>query len=491
MRQARRWLPPLAVAALCFAAFFPAWHNGFVNWDDDVNLLSNPHYRGLGWAQLRWMASTPLWGHYQPLSWLTAAADYALWGMSASGYHLSNICLHCANAVLFYMLALRLLARPGSGEDGAGPRWAAGFAALFFACHPLRVEPVAWLAGRGDILAAFFFLAALLCYLEAARAADTRMAGRWRAASCACFLLSLLCKLSGWPLPIALLILDIYPLRRLPAARPASWLAPPYRGVLLEKVPFLCCCLLTLMLEFWAEGTGSSVVPLADYGTAPRLAQALFGPAFYLVKTLGPVGLSPLYERSFLLDPDPFLFGAVATLLLSVLFTLLRKRWPIGLAVWAYYLALLLPVLGLVKVGRAIAADRYTYLPGLGWFLILGTALSAAERSPGRCWLRAVAGAFLLTLVLATRRQIGIWHDSRSLWAQAVAVQPRSYFARFKLAESLHEAGQEQEARRQSQEAARTAYEMFTQAGTVLYLRGDYQGAARRFTQADKYRPLQ
>ena len=146
----RRWLPwlvPALIALVTFAAFLPTLHNQFVNWDDHKNLLDNPHYRGFGWSQLRWMVTAFHMGHYIPLTWMTFGLDYLLWGMKPFGYHLANLLLHTANAVVFYFLARRLLgvALPRPGDRGqAGLTLAAGGAALLFALHPLRVESVAW-----------------------------------------------------------------------------------------------------------------------------------------------------------------------------------------------------------------------------------------------------------------------------------------------------------------------------------------------------------
>src|SRR5213083_1365317 len=143
--QTTEWLVPLLVALVTLTAFLPALQNQFVNWDDDKNFLENPHYRGLGWTQLSWMWTTHL-GHYIPLTWMTFGLDYLLWGMNPRGYHLTNLLLHAVNAVVFFFITRRLLTRalPSPSERGHALAVAAGFAALVFAIHPLRVESVAW-----------------------------------------------------------------------------------------------------------------------------------------------------------------------------------------------------------------------------------------------------------------------------------------------------------------------------------------------------------
>ena len=162
------YLIPGLVAVITFIVFSPALRNGFVNWDDLETLVENQNFRGFTWSHLRWMFTTFHLGHYQPLSWLTFSLDYLLWGMDAFGYHLTNILLHSANAVLFYFVTLRLLEIATPISSAVVLMLAAGFSALVFAIHPLRVESVAWATERRDVLSGFFLLLAVLSYLKAA-----------------------------------------------------------------------------------------------------------------------------------------------------------------------------------------------------------------------------------------------------------------------------------------------------------------------------------
>ena len=164
------WLMPILVGLSAIAAFLPVLQNDFVDWDDDVNIVNNFNYRGLGWSQLRWMFTNLNMGHYQPLSWVTFGFDYLLWGINPFGYHLTSLMLHGANAVLTYFVALRLFSVTVHGSGASRKlalHLAAAFAALLFALHPLRVESVAWATERRGLLAGFFLLLSLLCYLEA------------------------------------------------------------------------------------------------------------------------------------------------------------------------------------------------------------------------------------------------------------------------------------------------------------------------------------
>src|SRR3989475_6818994 len=231
------WLVPALIALVTFAAFLPVLQNQFVDWDDQRNFLDNHHYRGLGWTHLRWMWTTHL-GHYIPLTWMTLGLDYVLWGMNPLGYHLTSLLLHAANAVVFFFVAFRIL---GLGLPDPGDRrqadlvLSAGFAALVFAIHPLRVESVAWVTERRDVLSGLFYPSAILIYLRACERGERGRGWYWAAVgSFACALLS---KSMAVNLPIVLLILDVYPLRHLGGA--IGWWSEPARRVYVEKLPFV------------------------------------------------------------------------------------------------------------------------------------------------------------------------------------------------------------------------------------------------------------
>src|SRR5437899_1071934 len=162
------WLIPVLIALVTFAAFLPTLQNQFVTWDDAANFLDNPHYRGLAWTHIRWMWTTHL-GHYIPLTWMTLGLDYLLWGMNPFGYHLTSLLLHAANAVAFFFVVRRILKRalPSPSERGHALAVSAGFATLVFAIHPLRVESVAWVTERRDVLSGLFYLLTILVYLRA------------------------------------------------------------------------------------------------------------------------------------------------------------------------------------------------------------------------------------------------------------------------------------------------------------------------------------
>ena len=441
------WLPPAVVAFITFAVFRGILQNGFVNWDDDANLLLNASYRGLGWAQLKWMFTTFHMGHYQPLSWLTFALDYTLWGMDPKGFHLTGLLLHCANAAVFYFVALRLLrlAAPGLPEEKPGVLYlSAVFAALFFSLHPLRVEAVAWATERRDVLSGFFYLLTLLWYLKACAPGEDEAARPRRLAMAAgLYLVSLLSKGIGVSLPAVLILLDIYPLRRLPDAA-GQWLSPQARGVWLEKLPFAALSIAAGAVGLAAQIT-TGATQFMNIGEQPalgaRLMQALYGIGFYFWKTLAPFNLLPLYERPYHTAALywPVILTAAAVTAATVTILLLRRRLPALATVWACYIATLLPILQLVPFGPYIVADRYSYLACLGWALLAGWLLLAGLRRTGGGALKLLLAAGLLTagLGLLTWRQAAVWRGSDTLWRSVLAVNPNSTIAHSNLGSIL------------------------------------------------------
>ena len=450
---------PLLVALPAFAAFLPALQNGFVNWDDDKNFLENPHYRGLGWTQLRWMFTTFHEGHYQPLSWLTLGVDYVVWGMDPFGYHLTNLFLHAANAVVFYFVALCLL-RLAIPDVSDGERQAfhlsAAFAALVFAIHPLRVESVVWATERRDVLSGLFFLLTILCYLRANMAVNAGSArARWMIATFIAYSLSLLSKAIGVTLPIVLLLIDFYPLGRL-GGGPGRWFGPAARRIWWEKVAFLIPALAFGVIAILAQRKSEALEPLQQYGFTQRIAQMMFGSVFYLWETILPLGLSPLYQLHSVpkLWHGSIIVCGLLALGITAGLLALRRRWPAGLAVWVYYLALVAPVSGVAQSGPQIAADRYTYLACLGWALLAGASLLYVWRLwiAGKIRPRTVlltngsAMMGLIVLAILTWTQVGIWRDSETLWRHVLAIDPKANFAHSNLGNVLYKRGALKEA---------------------------------------------
>jgi Flp pilus assembly protein TadD len=420
---------PLLVVLAVVAVFGVALRNEFVHWDDYNNLVDNPHFRGLGWTQLRWMFTTTLMGHYIPVTWLTFGLDYVIWGMQPAGYHLTNLILHALNATLVYWAAKRMLvaAAPAAGEI----RWRAGAltAASFFAIHPLRAESVAWATERRDVLSSALFLACILLYLRATSDA-TSARRRWLTLSVVSFALAMMAKSIVMTLPVLLLVIDWYPLSRIRGFRWSS----ETRRVLLEKLPFAAVGLAGGVVSYWAVSHHDYLTAADKYPLSSRIAMALYSMVFYLSKTVLPVDLSPLYELPSRVDPlDPqFLGAAVAVVMVTFTLIALAHRWPAGLAAYAWYAIVLAPVGGLVHAGHQLAHDRYSYVSCLPFAVLLGGgvvwligAYTAGRLRPPLFLVACGAvAALLVTLGTLTWLQVQVWRDTESLWTQATFATP-------------------------------------------------------------------
>jgi tetratricopeptide (TPR) repeat protein len=497
-----RWLLPISIVILTSAVFWPALKNGFV-WDDTDLLLRNPYYRGLGWTQITWMFTTFHMGHYMPLSWATFGLDYLLWGMDPFGYHLTNLALHCANAVVFYFIALRLLSLVLSSVAPPAVlplRAAAWLAALIFAVHPLRVESVAWVTERRDVLSGLFFLLTILCYLKAVTVEETNPArGRWMVSTIIFYSLSLLSKAVGLTLPVVLLMLDVYPLRRLGSSA-GGWFGPGTRKVWLEKDNFLLLAIAFGIIALLAQREAGALVPLEWYGVARRLEQMVFGIGFYLWKMVMPVHLSPLYEVPAELKLSNWLLSGAAFLVISISLVIGRHRWPSGLASWVYYLAILAPVLGFAQSGPQIVADRYSYLSCLSWATLSGAGLFYVWQilSGGHDGRRTfffaagLAAVVVASLGILTWKQVQVWYDSEALWTQAVRTAPDSSIAHYSLGVILSSRGKLQEAIEHYRRAVQinpVYVDAYNNLGSALVRQGKLEEGIGRYRQALRIAP--
>ena len=439
---------PVVLGIVTFLVISPALLNRFVEWDDQVNLLQNAHYRGLGWKQIQWMFTSTLMGHYIPVSWLTFGLDYSLWGMNPLGYHLTNNLIHAANAVLFYLVARRLLGTATALTD-ATLRSSSAMATLFFAVHPLRAESVAWATERRDVLAGFFFLLTVFMYLGASQA-DSPRRRRLLVGSVACYLLALLSKSIVMTLPMVLILLDIYPLGRL-SLRWGMWRNAAERAVLKEKLPYFVLGLAGAITSYWAVASHQYLTDLTKFGWSGRIAIVTNSLWFYLQKTVLPLSLAPVYELPAAVNPlEPrFVLGWIAVIGISIGVLALRRWWPAGLALWAYYIIILGPVSGLVHAGHQLAHDRYSYISCLGWALLFGAAVGSIARAAATGTARpvlirmaaAAAGAWILVLGTLAWHQVQVWRDTETLWSFAVEADPRCGICQSNLGASLARRG--------------------------------------------------
>jgi tetratricopeptide (TPR) repeat protein len=501
------WTPGAAGLALLLvvlvaAAFAPVLQNGFVYWDDPENFLENPYYRGLGWPQLRWAWTSFRIGVYQPLAWMILELQYVLFGLEPRGYHLTSLVFHAVNAAVLFLLTVTLLdmCRSGPKRPDLGPLIrGAGLAVALFAVHPLRVEVVAWASCQPYLPCALFYMLAVLAYLRAFAQGPSPRQGLWLAGTLVLGAAALLSKAVAVSLPAVLLILDVYPLRRL-GGGPGRWLGPGVRRVWWEKVPPAALGAVFVGLAVAGRVKSQHLATVREWSFAQRIAQACYGVWFYPIKTLLPWDLTAYYpvpERVGLLEPV-FLASLVGTAGLSLGLFLLRRRWPGLLAAWLSYLVILMPNAGLVRLGDQIAADRYSYVAMIGGVVVLAAALGRLWRasrpvSPAGVALAAAGLAVLAGLVVLTRAQCRTWQTSEGLWAHALAHGAgRSYVAHNNLGLALFHQGRLDEALAEFTEALRLKPDfdlVHNNLGDLLSRQGRPEEALARYAEAVRINP--
>jgi protein O-mannosyl-transferase len=510
-KAAINWLLPIGVAVVTGLIFCPVLKNGFVNFDDPDTLLYNSKYQGLAWSNQRWMFTDSTFesfaGFYGPLTWISFALDYLLWGLNPVGYHLTSLVLHVVNAVLLYFLALKLF---GLAAENRRPqtevtiRISAAATALLFAVHPLRVEPVAGATARNHLLSLSFLLGSVLLYLNYVKASKHKLA--WFIASTIAFVFSLLSNSMGMTLPFVLLLIDYYPLKRLAFGKTAQFSAANLQ-VLWEKLPYFVLASAAGVMAIVARRYAGLLVPADDLGFFARVAQALYALAFYIWKTVFPTGLSVLYEM-----PAPstvlqwqFLGSGIFILSVTLIAIAIFPRWSWALVSWLCYLVTLGPVSGVFgRIGPNVVADRYSYLSCLVWAILAGAAcfalISAKEKARiGAAVFNLIVGVSAIVVIVfgvLTEKQIEVWRDSETLWKQAVRVNPGSGFAHHYLGAAALSKGDLDSAvehYRQAVALIPPRYEAHLGSlhmlAQTLAQRGDVAGAISEFRRALDLRP--
>jgi len=423
-----------AFLAACITSivYLPALQNQFVNFDDYDFICRNTHIRHFDLNLIKWAFFDFFQGNWHPLTWLTFAADYAVWELNPFGYHMTNIILHSMNTSLVVVLIFLLMRynsakRPGEIYFSAEQTWVAAFiTGLLFGIHPLHVESVAWISERKDVLCALFFLLSLIAY--------TRYAGskslRWYSFSIGFYVLSLLSKQMSVSLPFVLLILDWYPFKRFATENA--------KKVLADKIPFLALSIGTALLTYISHLSGKDVVTFRELPLSPRLLIASRSVIEYLRQMLWPSDLIPFYPypgdiQKITISSPEYLIPILLTAAIAASCILLIKRNKTWTSAWSYYLITLLPVAGIIKTGNQAMADRYTYLPGIAPFFLFSIGLvwviskspALKKNSPMQKGIYSVMIiALLIPLSLLTTKQIAVWENSGTLWSRVIALEP-------------------------------------------------------------------
>jgi protein O-mannosyl-transferase len=497
------WLMAVFLVLVTMAVYWSATRGDFVTYDDYMYVLDNTHVTsGLTLENVRWAFRSDYAANWHPLTWLSHMLDCQMFGLKPWGHHLSSVLLHGLNAGLVFVL-LHLL---------TGAPWRSLLVAALFALHPLRVESVAWVSERKDVLSSFFGLLALIAY---ARYAQRRMQNAASGSqqpeargprslsqlptslfyllSFCFFALGLMSKpmLVTWPL--VMLLLDYWPLRRYERSTLNA-----QRSTLLslvwEKIPFFVLVALMSAVTFVVQKQGGAMTGVTSLPLGARLGNALISYCRYLGKLFRPVDLVACYWHPGQWPLGKVLLAGGVILGISVLVWMQRRRYPYLLMGWFWFLGMLVPVIGLVQVGEQAMADRYTYLSSLG-VLILAVwgvcELTRGWRYHVIALSVASGGAIVLCLAL-TRQQIGYWKDGVALFGHALEVAKDNQIAHAAFGDALGRKGQMDEAIGQYQEALRLepGYALaHNNLGIALNLKGQMDEAIRQFQEAIRLKP--
>lgn len=473
----RVWGAGLGLVLVALLLFWPATGYEFVDVDDEDFVFGNRWVlQGLSLDGVQWAFTQEHASNWIPLTFLSLMADSSWWGTGPRGYHTVNVLLHALNAGLLFWVVRRF----------TGHTIGALVVAAAFSFHPLRVESVAWIAERKDVLSTAFWLGTLGAY---ARWVEAPRPGRY-VVMAVVFALGLLSKAMLVTLPFVLLLLDVWPLRR----------SAPWRSRVLEKLPLFALSGAASVATFLAQRAGGAVSAVERVPMADRLANAVVAYVLYILKLFWPGDLAYLYLHPVHTAagawPTAAVGGSVAILAaLSVLLFLAfraghRAPW-IG---WLWFLGTLVPVIGIVQVGAQSHADRYTYVPHIGllWGLVFGVLHATRERSSWRPALAGLAAVAVLAGAVGTRSILSHWSDSESLFRQALRVDPDNFYALNGLGAVQARAGQVDSAvapLRRAVEVRPTFAEARVNLGNVLMMTNSLTEAESHLRQAQRLDP--
>jgi protein O-mannosyl-transferase len=466
-------------------------HHAFIKFDDPQYVYENPHViSGLTAEGIAWAFTTSHASNWHPLTWLSHMLDCQIYGLAPGGHHLTNALLHAATTILLFLVLRRI----------TGEFWPSAFVAAVFAIHPLRVESVAWVSERKDILSGLFFMLTLWAYVNYVR--HSFSITRYLAVI-VLFALGLMAKPMLVTLPFVLLLLDYWPLGRMMSStaenRPysGSWQSERFSifmRLVMEKVPLLVLAGVSCSITLWAQ---SKAIAAANehVSLSLRIGNAAVSYVAYLGQFFYPVGLAVLYPHPGLGLPMWKVAAAILVLMaLSGGVIALRRQCPYLLVGWLWYLGMLVPVIGLIQVGLQAMADRYTYLPQIGLSIALTWGVMYIVRSwPYRRWACGIASVLVVTALLGCAwRQTTFWYDGGTLWAHALACTSQNYVAENNLGVILLDSGQVQKAMaciERSLQINPNNAETENNMGSVLVESGRLKEAIEHYQQALRLKP--
>ena len=478
------------------SVFWQVRGDDFLNYDDNGYVTENPHVQaGLNWEGIKWAFTASYFGNWHPLTWLSHMLDCQIYGSKPGGHHFTNVLLHIANTLLLFLVFNRMTRR----------LWPSAFVAALFALHPLHVESVAWVAERKDVLSTFFWMLTMWTYV---RYVESPGIGRYLSVLFF-FALGLMAKPMLVTLPFVLLLLDYWPLGRFGMSQSGDtvisqnhqskntsdrrWLvAHPIR----EKVPFFALSALSSVITLVAQQNGEAVSSLVAVSLKMRVANALVAYVSYIWKMIWPHHLAVFYPHAYM--PPIGMVAGSGLLLLCVSIALFwaARRHRYLVTGWLWYLGTLVPVIGLVQVGSHAMADRYTYVPLIGLFVMVAWGVpDLVARWRYRRPVLAISTAFvLLTFIICTWLQVRLWKNTFTLFKHALQVTQGNFLAHNNLGAALAKRGRHEEALGHFSEALKIRPDYVsahTNLGNELMRQGRTREAIRHFSEALKIKPDQ
>ncbi|EEF57394.1 tetratricopeptide repeat protein [Pedosphaera parvula] len=486
------WIVCLVLALGSFIIYFQLLHNGFINYDDPDYVTTNPHVKaGIRASNLFWAFTTGHASNWHPLTWISHMIDSSLFGANPTGHHLTSLLFHIANALLLFAFLNRT----------TGLLWRSAFVAALFAWHPLHVESVAWIAERKDVLSTLFWLLTMIAYVRYAEKPDRKK----YLLTLLLFALGLLSKPMVVTLPFVLLLMDLWPLNRVilfnpgpesttspnvpttakAVCRPMNW-----NRLLLEKVPFLLLSVISCAVTFYVQKRSGAVATLDRISVLQRFDNAPVAYFRYVWKMVFPTDLAVLYPLQNWTALQ--VIGSVIFLLMVLSAVMFKvRRYPYLLAGWLWFVGTLIPVIGFVQVGMQSMADRYTYIPLIGLFIVVtwGICEMAASLKLPNSLISSAAVLILISCGVLTASQLQIWQNSVTLFKHTLDVTRDNVIARENLGFAYHELKQYDEAFNEFSAALKinpNEPHALLGMGMLCSDKGDYQKAIEYFNAALK-----
>lgn len=402
---------------------------------DDIDYVTNnPHVAsGITGKNIFWAFTSVHSANWHPITWLSHMADVQIFGMHPFGHHLTNVFIHSVSALLLLLLLFRV----------TGSIWQSSIVATLFALHPLHVESVAWVAERKDVLSAFFGFITLIFYSEYVKKLKTRM----YIFALIFYILGLMSKQMLVTLPIVMLLMDFWPLDRYRPVEREQMLGQFIRrgrDLIKEKIPFFACGLLAGFVTLYAQNKFGAIKSLYEQSFELRVENALISYVKYIIKTLWPSDLAVLYPFPSSFPLWQVIASMIFLLLASAASIRFGRRYPYLPVGWFWYLVTLLPVIGLIQVGHQSMADRYSYIPITGLFIIIVWGVSDLTKCLQHriAILATLSVVILITLTALTWHQLGYWRNNISLYQHTLQVTTGSYLIHYNLGLAFAETGQ-------------------------------------------------